>query len=246
MSKSIKMDSDTDAEKENTQCPTCDRDDFVDEAGMKRHHTMTHGESIAYKMETCDYCGDKFEILKCKDRRFCKDECYFKEKSDNMKGEGNFNWKGAERVILPCGNCGREYSLTMHQAEKKAWSPLAYCSSCKSDWASQWGSKNHEEMKEEYGMKTDYKQKVEDAIDKVHERDGYQCVICDLSNKKHIEKFGMKLHAHHIGGREQYLDKENKTVDNGIYKKENMITLCVNHHSSVERGDIKEPTVGEV
>ncbi|MFD1512671.1 hypothetical protein [Halomarina rubra] len=39
-----------------SECPTCERDDFVSETGMKRHHTMAHGESLVDDSPACD-CG---------------------------------------------------------------------------------------------------------------------------------------------------------------------------------------------
>jgi len=46
---------------EDVECPTCGRDDFETERGMKYHHTRKHGESLSRVSFSCDCCGEEFE-----------------------------------------------------------------------------------------------------------------------------------------------------------------------------------------
>jgi ribosomal protein L37AE/L43A len=45
--------------RDATRCPSCGRDDFDDERGMRIHHKLAHGESLAeredrYRCPECD------------------------------------------------------------------------------------------------------------------------------------------------------------------------------------------------
>lgn len=62
-------------------CPTCERDDFKSNRGMRRHHAMAHGESLSEVEFECNHCGDDFTIPVAwvrKDRNsgaYCSKEC---------------------------------------------------------------------------------------------------------------------------------------------------------------------------
>lgn len=73
-------------------CPSCDRDDFTSERGMKIHHNRTHDESIAGVKAECSICGGEFRCQKKRveqDNVFCGDECEAVHKSQIYSGEGN-------------------------------------------------------------------------------------------------------------------------------------------------------------
>lgn len=61
---------------DGVECPTCNRDDFHSKKGMRKHHAMAHGESIAKTTSECDACGEEFTHFKAENnRRFCSREC---------------------------------------------------------------------------------------------------------------------------------------------------------------------------
>jgi len=53
---------------------------------------------------------------------------------------------------------------------------------------------------------------------KVRKRDGYQCRLCDMSQKEHLERFGKPLSVHHIN----YCKTDHSMI--------NLITLCMVCH----------------
>lgn len=80
------------------ECPTCG-DSFDTEQGMKQHHAVVHGKSIAGVEVTCSVCDETFRKQRshaeAADRHFCSEAC---------KSEGYKN-----RVSLTCDYCGDEY-----------------------------------------------------------------------------------------------------------------------------------------
>jgi len=46
-------------ESQMTECPTCDRDGFKNEHGVKMHRVQVHDEFVAEKIE-CEWCGSEY------------------------------------------------------------------------------------------------------------------------------------------------------------------------------------------
>lgn len=61
---------------------------------------------------------------------------------------------------------------------------------------------------------------TEEKRERVRERDGRKCRVCGLSGAAHREKFGQRLHVHHI--------QPAHTVDDPDYRNsmDNLVTLC--------------------
>jgi hypothetical protein len=62
-----------------SECPTCGRDDFKSEQGMKYHHSRTHGESLTEKELECASCGEiftrpEYNIVEA-ENYYCSYEC---------------------------------------------------------------------------------------------------------------------------------------------------------------------------
>lgn len=97
------------SEDEDTECPTCGRDDFASVGGMKCHHTKAHGESIATTTVTCDWCGEEStkysNTIEGLDHHFCDQECTGAWRSENMTGEDAPNWDGG-KITVECDWCG--------------------------------------------------------------------------------------------------------------------------------------------
>lgn len=93
----------------DVECPTCGRDDFADTAGMKNHHAVVHGESIAGVLATCDWCGSEFRRklneLESAEHHFCDLDCKGLWASENRSGENNPLYEGGDVEII-CAWCG--------------------------------------------------------------------------------------------------------------------------------------------
>ena len=99
-------------------CPTCGRDDFSSARGMKHHHAVAHGESIARVMIECNYCGDNFRVPSTEQdiRIHCSRECQGKALSDKPKEEQHA-WKGGKQTCY-CDHCGESYEITPALADE--------------------------------------------------------------------------------------------------------------------------------
>lgn len=102
----------------DTTCPTCGRDDFKSERGMKVHHSKVHNESIAGKIVECTVCGvEKRERKKRankQDNFFCSHEC-FGEHLSMQSGEDHPNH--TPRLVIDCEWCGDAVERTPSEVE---------------------------------------------------------------------------------------------------------------------------------
>lgn len=112
-----------------TQCPSCERDDFPSEHGMKIHHYQTHGESLAKTETECDNCSSTFEILKFRLKngrgKYCSKEC--KDTAERHGIEVTCDWCGESmtrqkcrlRDLMFCGNgCRAEYQKDTYRVNR--------------------------------------------------------------------------------------------------------------------------------
>lgn len=235
------------------ECPTCERDDFKSERGMKIHHEAKHGESLR-DTYICDFCGDEF--YRSEGGEYCGMECF----SEARKGEGNpmyeverpeshrkelrekmsgssnpmFSATGSdnprwrERREQECTWCGQTFR-TIERDRK-------FCSlSCMGDWRScHWNGSEHPAWRDdsqEVPMGANWEEKREEALI----RDEYECIECDMSNESHRRKIGKGLDVHHIVPRREFWDKETGELDyERANRLENLITLCRKHHRKIE------------
>jgi 5-methylcytosine-specific restriction endonuclease McrA len=119
------------------ECPTCGRDDFANESGMKQHHTVMHGESIAGHWVDCEWCGEEHHKRQLKDRNeheFCSRDCFSAYQSSELSGENAHAWRGG-KVTVECEQCGKSVEKFPVNANK---SEHQFCTSrCHSDWVSE-------------------------------------------------------------------------------------------------------------
>lgn len=84
---------------DNMVCPWDGCDYESSEQGVKQHHKMTHGVSIAGIEIECENCGEAYRERKCeydkRDEHYCSEHCM---------GVAN----RVKRVSKPCTNCGNE------------------------------------------------------------------------------------------------------------------------------------------
>lgn len=92
------------------ECPSCD-ETFDSTRGMRIHHKLQHGESLATTELECKQCGETYEELKVRAGRsnFCSKECRYDWQGEQWEGDNNP--RSAEDVILECVRCGEEYEV---------------------------------------------------------------------------------------------------------------------------------------
>lgn len=116
------------------ECPTCG-DRFDTTAGMKRHHALMHGESIAGVEIECAVCGEttrkRPHQIEDHEQNVCSEACRIELASINGTGESNPNYKGGKSEY-DCHNCGDtvcRYESTIPNPER------VFCDSdCTAAW----------------------------------------------------------------------------------------------------------------
>ena len=116
---------DTDGDSgDGVECRTCGRDDFETVKGMKIHHAVIHGESIAGIQVECAWCGDTFRRARNQaeehGRNFCGRDCRAEWTSEAFRGENGPGWKGG-KVELTCERCGESYHEDPHREERSSF-----------------------------------------------------------------------------------------------------------------------------
>lgn len=69
----------------------------------------------------------------------------------------------------------------------------------------------------------------ENKREEVRNRDNRECRSCGLSETTHLNKYGCKLHVHHIQPARQFKDPEARNA------KDNLLSLCVSCHARWEQ-----------
>lgn len=119
----------------SVQCPTCGRDDFATETGMRSHHTQKHGESIAtghsLTKTECDNCGKTIEKrpdkIENQQYTYCSNEC--QDTHDELHSQ--IAEQQRNRILVECDNCGSELERTPWRVEQFH---LQFCDNeCKSE-----------------------------------------------------------------------------------------------------------------
>lgn len=97
-------------EESEVRCPTCGRDDFKNELGMKRHHAYKHGTSLSTVTLTCVNCGGDYERRQdqADNSRFCSKKC-------------QRDWDPSDGSKIECEQCGESFTtkraLNVHQTK---------------------------------------------------------------------------------------------------------------------------------
>lgn len=122
---------------DGVECPTCGKDGFKSETGVKIHHTHAHGESIRPTVE-CAWCGDEKTVspsgIERSEKHFCGDDCYAAWKSENVVGEDHHQY--TDRVTVECAWCGEQIELVPSRVENHE---RHFCpdTDCQANWLSE-------------------------------------------------------------------------------------------------------------
>ena len=120
------------------ECPTCEGL-FETERGMKQHHAVVHGESLAGVRVSCSHCGKAFrkrsDHAQKHNHHFCSNRCDGRWKSENLSGENNPQYS---QVATECTWCGSPISVQKSRFETYEHQ---FCSGvCESKWRSEYQS----------------------------------------------------------------------------------------------------------
>lgn len=187
---------------------------------MKVHHKLEHGESLKEFVE-CENCGEETYLppsLKGQEKHFCSQSCQGDWRSGKSADEFGVSLSGE---LVECANCGVKIYKSPHRIELY---DNHYCNErCMSeDYESRLSGDGNPRW--EGGRERVYPHNWNDIRESVIERDGYKCDECGISRIEHIEKYEKDFHVHHI----------QSIVDGGTHNIDNLITLCIVCHPTVE------------
>lgn len=196
-------------------CPTCGRG-FDTKKGRSVHHTSAHGESIAKQTKICVVCGDEFETYN-DSQRACSETCKGSVISE-VKDKGETE---------NCEFCGSTVDIEPWERE---WKDMFFCDmGCKSSWQEERSPKEHPSWKGGYNRRGPNWEAVRKEV---LERDGGICAVCGKTGE---DTSGGSLHVHHITPLVEFDSPEEAN------SRDNLITLCPEHHVKVENGHIECP-----
>lgn len=226
-------DKDTSGFGKSVLCPTCGRDDFTSNRGMRMHHARKHGESLSTVTVTCLYCGNELERQRCVvgERNFCDQDCLHVWQSENRVGENHHQYN---RVEVECEICGKFIKKKPSQIRTYDHS---FCSiGCHREYQSihQVGENHHNY---EGGRSKEYGPNWLRQRRKRIEKDNETCQMCGVERSE----LDRDLHVHHIVRRREFM-----TSDGFDYEKanrlDNLITLCSKCHKRVEQWNLRPDT----
>lgn len=210
----------------DAQCPTCGREDFLTYRGMRKHHNMVHGESIAFVTNVCEQCGEEYRVRHdhSERSRFCSYDCHDGWRSENKSGENSPTWEGGP-VAVNCAMCGESKEVQRSVSESQ---DRFFCDKqCLAEWQSEnWTGENGPRWKE--GRTRHNTAAWRQSRQKALERDDYRCQSCGLSRDEHHKKYGRDLEVHHI------IPYRKFDIDEKANALPNLITLCQSCHTRWE------------
>jgi 5-methylcytosine-specific restriction endonuclease McrA len=237
----------------SVECPTCGRDDFESNAGMRRHHARMHGESLSEIEFDCDCCGESFTrplawVKKCEGTgNYCSNEC--KNASIDV-GVTN-------RETRVCDGCDSEFEVVPSSDKDFCSLDCAYgnrsidnahtkdCEICGDEFRTGGQSKAERrktcsrDCRQEWltgryrgedsatwkgGYDQYYGNNWPEQRKKARERDNYTCQVCGVEEAQ-LDK---QLSVHHVFPVREFDDPEDA---NGLI---NLVTMCEPCHGKWE------------
>ncbi|WP_226043305.1 HNH endonuclease [Natrinema sp. DC36] len=180
------------------------------------------------RIETeCGQCDKELQLrpyeYNPEGENFCDMECYSDHLSDQT-GEKHPNWK--PKVTVECAYCGCDIDKIPSEAKKH---DRFYCSiECNRQWKREnWKGENAPNW--QGGWNDYYGPNWEKQRRKARENDDFACQGCGLTQLEHLERWGERLHVHHIV---PFREHEGYEKANAL---DNLVTLCRKcHHSKWE------------
>lgn len=154
-------------------CPTCEKDHFTGEAGVKHHHAVEHNESLRLVTVSCENCGESVKKephhVENTDNQYCSKEC----QADYLR----------ESITVECENCGEKYTQSPPSKAGR------FCSKeCATMYLRGERHPSYRNSPDSYGDRWFPQRR------KARERDDYECRVCG----KDKSDIGIHPHVHHI------------------------------------------------
>ena len=237
----------SDAEsKESCECPTCGRDDFKNARGMRMHHKLTHGETLATAEFECVWCGATGEKQRREveryERNFCGMDCRAEWQSEKVTGEDHPRYNAATVSCTHCGD-GFEVKACLEDEYERH-----FCDrQCKHEWQREnqkdvdgWGWAAGSDHSMWNGGEYIYGEGWNDEKKRaVRQRDNYECVACGMGNEAHRSKYDRALDVHHIRpARDFDYDAKRNAMNN-------LVTMCIPCHRKWEGIPLRPEVVAE-
>ena len=247
-------------DKELTECPTCGRTDFASPEGIKRHHAMAHGESIAHTKITCKVCGESKKIPDAWVRKgggdYCSPECH---DTDQREQEARTcAAPDCNETFVATKNSGRKFhtyecSMGNRNVDGRHTKECAICGqqfptggeskaerrkTCSKECGAVYKSRNYTGENSptwKGGMPDYYGERWARQRKKARERDDNECVICG----KGKGELPIAPDVHHIIPVTDFDDP------NDAHDLINLVTLCRKHHSNWEGLYLRPDTRGQ-
>lgn len=202
-------------------------------ASLKGRKAWNRDDSIK-RYKYCGYCSNKFikhpkiSIKSWKNKKFCSQSCYMKDK--NLAGKNNPMYgkpawnRGVHKYTSICKTCNKEFFYYPGKSIGK------YCSQ-KCFSINNRGSNNCNFVGSgKYYRGLDWKE----VRTKVRMRDKYMCFKCGMSNEECLLDFNCQLHVHHII---PYRLCKSNNIDN-------LVSLCPKCHKEEEQKILLEELGG--
>ena len=219
-------DGSTDAADKEFSCPTCDRDDFKSQSGVKIHHSKIHNESIAGVEVSCAWCDKTLRRRKYRvegnDNQFCDESCQGQYYQNCMKPSEAPRWEGGKEM-RDCEICGKGFET--HPGRE-----TRFCSrKCHGKFISKTQSgEGHPNWKG--GKVNYYGENWQQQRDKARKRDDGECQICSVTE----EELDRELDVHHITPVRIFKDNYGEMWWKKANKLDNLICVCQSCHQKWE------------
>ena len=234
-------------ERDDTECPTCGREDFKSTEGMRRHHALAHDESLLHQTVECDGCGDSIERRTDTDGdHYCSNGCMVEKNAEVFRNRTETECKQCGETFKHVASKDRVFCGAACQGEHERdldESECGYCGDvfehvpakdrrfCSYDCMGAWRAENttgdnnpawkggHAEY---YG--NNWHQQRRRRL----EHDAHECVVCGITEDEHREQVGRSLDVHHIRPLRTFEDPEDANV------LRNLVTMCKPCHGRWE------------
>jgi 5-methylcytosine-specific restriction endonuclease McrA len=177
----------------------------------------------------CEVCGEEKNVAESQfeisEIFFCSVECESEYKTESMVGENNPNWK--QKVGVECDNCSTEFKV--HEWRHGSRDQLFCSHDCYGEWVSETRvGENHPRWVD--GGVVYYGESWSNARQKVRERDGNVCQLCNDDE----DEIGQKPAVHHIEPVRSFEDP------NEAHTMDNMVQVCQPCHMKLESESVDE------
>lgn len=195
-------------------CPSC-TESFDRESDMKRHHAMSHGESISGFKTECENC-EQILIKRVKEHAegnsFCDQSCMGEWRSENLTGSNAPNWQD-KNVELLCPVCESIFETNEADSDRRK-----YCSrECSGKVLTGEDNPNWSGGYNDY-----YGSDWIDMRDKIRKRDENICQSCEFSSSDN------PIPVHHI------IPVRLFDNPNDAHYEENLVQVCRSCHPTIE------------